>query len=263
MARCPGIGLVFCRILYFLSFAVPIISKFCEVHLIALFSKARQSTFALIHRLMENPVIIFGANFLGRTAKEIFEGNGNVVYGFLDDNKTLHGKEVDNASVLGSTDDEGYLKLIGKKCEAFVAIDDNKVRKNLVKMVQEVRHMQPVNAIHKSAIIPTSGSIGHGNFIDVGVSIGAGASIANHCLLHTNAIIGAEATLGNFVQIGAGSIINPGVVIEDEAFIGSGVTVVSGVTIGKGARIGAGSVVITAVKAGETVFGNPAQKVNA
>ena len=38
---------------------------------------------------MENPVIIFGANYLGRAAREIFERNGNVVYCFLDDNKGL------------------------------------------------------------------------------------------------------------------------------------------------------------------------------
>jgi acetyltransferase-like isoleucine patch superfamily enzyme len=52
------------------------------------------------------------------------------------------------------------------------------------------------------------------------------------------------------------------VVIEDEAFIGAGVVIVTGVTIGRGARVGAGSVVIGPVKAGETVFGNPAEKVN-
>src|SRR5687767_14243811 len=112
---------------------------------------------------MDNPVIIFGAGFLGRSAKEIFEGNNNVVYGFLDDGKSLHNQEIDNATVLGSTDDDGFLKLIGKKCEAFIAIDDNKVRKNLVKMVQEVRHVQPVNAIHNNATIASSASIGHGN----------------------------------------------------------------------------------------------------
>ena len=76
-------------------------------------------------------------------------------------------------------------------------------------------------------------------------------------------MIGAESKISDFAQIGAGSIINPGVVVEEEAFIGSGVTVVSGITIGKGARVGAGSVVIAPVKAGETVFGNPAQKVKA
>jgi sugar O-acyltransferase (sialic acid O-acetyltransferase NeuD family) len=211
---------------------------------------------------MDNPVIIFGANVIGRTAREIFEKNGNVVYGFLDDNKKLHNTEIDTITVLGATDDDGFLKLIGKKCEAFVAADDNKIRKSLVKMINEVRKVQPVNAVHSSAIIPESAEIGHGNFVDVGVKVGVGATIKNHCVLNAGAIIGAEVTLGEFVQIGAGSIINPNVVIEDEAFIGSGATIVSGITIGKGARVGAGSVVIGQVKAGETVFGNPAQKVS-
>lgn len=211
---------------------------------------------------MENPVIILGAGQLGRSAKEIFEANGNVVYCFLDDNKSLHNTEIDTVTVLGSTDDDGFLKLIGKKCEAFVAADDNKLRKSLVRMLQEVRHVQPVNAIHKSCILASSSNMGHGNFLDAGVKVGAGASIGNHCLVNAGAILGAESRMGDFVQIGAGSIVNPGVVLEDEAFIGSGVTIVSGITIGKGARVGAGSVVIAPVKPGETVFGNPAQKVN-
>jgi sugar O-acyltransferase (sialic acid O-acetyltransferase NeuD family) len=211
---------------------------------------------------MENPVIIFGANYLGRAAKEIFEGNGNVIYGFLDDDKRIHQTEVDNILVIGSTDDDGFLKLIGKKCEAFVAIDDVKVRRNIVKMLHEVRKVQPANAVHKTAIIAVTSSMGHGNFVDQGVKVGAGASLGNHGLIHTGAIIGHEVTLGDFVQIGAGSIVNSGVVVEDDVFIGSGVTIISGITIGKGSRIGAGSVVIGHVKAGDTVFGNPAQKVS-
>ena len=212
---------------------------------------------------MENPVIIFGANYLGRAAREIFDRNGNVVYCFLDDNKALHSTEIDNVMVLGSTDDDGYLKLIGKKCEAFVAVDDNKLRKGLVKMLHEKRKMQPVNAIHPSASMATTASIGHGNFVDAGAQMGAAATLGSHCLVHANVVIGAETQIGDFVQIGASSTINPGVVIEDEAFIGSGVIIVSGVTIGQGARIGAGSVVIAPVKAGDTVFGNPASVVKA
>lgn len=211
---------------------------------------------------MENPVIIFGANHLGRAAKEAFEANGNVIYCFLDDDKKLHNTEIDNVTVMGSTDDDGFLKLIGKKCEAFVAADDNKLRKNLVNMLQEVRHVQPVNGVHPSALLASSSDMGHGNFVDQRACIGAGASLGNHCIVHAGAIIGVEAKLGDFVQIGAGSILGAGVEIEDEAFVGSGVTVVSGISIGKGARVGAGSVVIAPVKAGETVFGNPAQKVN-
>ena len=210
---------------------------------------------------MENPVLILGANFLGRAAKEIFEANGNVVYGFLDDNKSLHKSEIDNVTVLGSTDDDGFLKLVGKKCEAFVAVDDNKLRKNLVKMLQEERHVQPVNAIHATSIVASSASLGHGNFVDMNAAIGAGTEVGSHVLIHAGVVIGAEVKIGDYVQIGAGSIINAGATIEDEAFIGSGSIIVSGVTVGKGARIGAGSVVIGPVKAGETVFGNPAEKI--
>ncbi|MBL0740899.1 NeuD/PglB/VioB family sugar acetyltransferase [Chryseolinea lacunae] len=210
---------------------------------------------------MENPVIILGANPLGRQAKEILETNGNVVYCFLDDNKKLHQTEIDNITVMGSTDDDGYLKLIGKKTDSFVAVDDNKLRKNLVTMLQEVRHVQPVNVIAHTAIVPKAADLGHGNFIDYGVIFGAGSSLGNHCIVNAGAIIGMETTIGDFVQVGSGTVINAGTVIENEVFIGSGVTIVGGITIGKGARIGAGSVVVTPVKAGDTVFGNPAQTI--
>jgi sugar O-acyltransferase (sialic acid O-acetyltransferase NeuD family) len=210
---------------------------------------------------MENPVIIFGANYLGRAAKEIFESNSIVVYGFLDDDKKLHATDLDEAVVLGSMDDDGFLKLIGKKCEAFVAVDDNRLRKNVVSMLQEVRHVQPVNAIHSNARISPKASLGHGNFIDSAAIFAPGAVIGSHGIFHASSLVGVDAIVGDFVQLGAGSLINPGVKVENEVFIGSGATIISGVTIGKGARIGAGSVVISSVKTGQTVFGNPAQPV--
>jgi acetyltransferase-like isoleucine patch superfamily enzyme len=51
------------------------------------------------------------------------------------------------------------------------------------------------------------------------------------------------------------------VIVEDEVFIGAGATIIPGITLGKKARIGAGSVVIENVKAGDTVFGNPAKAI--
>jgi sugar O-acyltransferase (sialic acid O-acetyltransferase NeuD family) len=212
---------------------------------------------------MDYPVIIFGANYLGKTAKEIFESNGNVVYGFLDERKELHGTELCEATVLGAPDDDGFLKLIGKKCEAFVATDDTSLRKSVVKMLNDVRHVQPVNAIHSRASISKQAQLGYGNFLDLGITVAPGVVIGSHCVMLTHVVIGVDVKVGDYVQIGAGSIISTGVTIEDDVFIGAGVTIVSGVTIGKGARIGLGSVVITAVKEGETVFGNPAQVVKA
>lgn len=210
---------------------------------------------------MEKPVIILGAKGIAHPALEIFNSNQVIVYGFLDEDETLHGSEINTVAVLGHPEDDGYLKLIGKKCEAFVAVDDNKYRQFLVELLNERRKVQPVNAVHERAYISTDASIGHGNFINALVNIGAGAHVGHHCILNTGCIIEHQAVLEDFVQVGAGSVINANVLVKEGAFIGSGATIVSGVTIGKNARVGAGSVVISDVKDGETVFGNPATMI--
>ncbi len=210
---------------------------------------------------MDKPVIIFGAKGIAKSALEIFESNGIVVYGFLDPDKALHQSEINNIPILGDPGDQGFLKLIGQKCEAFVATDDNDLRRDLVETLVSSRKTMPVNAIHKEAKISTFGEIGHGNFINAGVIIGPGAKIGQHCILNTNTCLEQDVELGDFVQVGAGSTINEGVKIGKNVFIGSGVTIVAGVTIGKNARIGAGSVVIGNVGEDATVFGNPAVSV--
>lgn len=210
---------------------------------------------------MDNPVIIFGANGMGQAAMEIFESNQVVVYGFLDDDKEKHGTELNDIPVLGKTDDDGFLKLIGKKCEGFIAVDDRALRKGLVKLMMERRKMMPVNAIHRNAEISPSAHIGHGNFINTGAVVASNAKVANHCIISTGSVIDYGAQLGDLVQVGAGSIIGSEAEIGENVFIGTGVTIVPGVKIGKDARIGAGSVVIGEVPAGKTVFGNPAAEV--
>ena len=210
---------------------------------------------------MENPVIIFGASALGQAALEIFESNDIMVYGFLDDDESKHGTALGELNVLGRTEDDGFLKLIGKKCEAFIAIDDRELRKGLVKLIKERRKMMPVNAIHSNTEIAASAHVGHGEFINSGVVIGANAKIGDHCLIHSNAIIDYTAQVGDLVQIGAGSIIGAECKVGENVFIGSGVTIVPGIEIGNNARIGAGSIVIGNISEDKTVFGNPAKEV--
>jgi len=210
---------------------------------------------------VENPVIIFGAKGLGKVALEIFQSNNIIVYCFLDDDKKLHNTEINDISVLGSTDDESYLKLIGKKCEAFVATDDNKLKASLVEMLKEDRKIMPINAFHKNISLSASTFIGHGIMINAGAVINAHAKINNYCIIGSNTVIEAEAELSDLVQIGSGSVIGANAKIGKAAFIGSGATIVAGISIGKNARVGAGSVVVADVKDGETVFGNPAAKI--
>lgn len=208
-----------------------------------------------------NPVIILGAKELGQIALEIFNSNEVVVYCLLDDDKKEHQKQYGSVTVMGSCDDEGFLKFIGKKCDAFVAVENLKERKFLAEMLAEGRKVAPVSAIHQKAVYSESAKIGDGNLINAGAIIGTQSTIGNHCILQMGAIVEAFAEIQDFVHIASGAIIGQGAVIEEGAFIGTGAIVVPGVRVGKNARVGAGSLVAGNVKNGKTVFGNPAQEV--
>ena len=210
---------------------------------------------------MDKPVLILGAGSIGKSAMQIFKSNDVLVYGFLDDDKKNHDSEIDDVTVLGFTDESSLLQIIGEECEAFVAVDENEMRKSIVENLTKTRKVMPVNAIHSNSIMAESSVIGHGNFINAGVILEPNVIVGNHCLLHANVGLGEGVSVGNFTQIGMGTNINPGVAIEDEVFIGSGVTIVAGVLIGRGARIGAGSVVVGNVKENAVLFGNPATEV--
>ncbi len=210
---------------------------------------------------MEKPVIIFGAGSVGKNAKQIFESNGVLVYGFLDDDDSLIDTEIDGITVFGATDAESMLSVIGSECEAFVAVDENEIRKTIINDLIEKNKVMPINAIHSSVIMTESSNVGHGNFINAQVVLGPNSVIGHHCILHLKAAIDEGVTIGDFVQIGMGCNINAGVIIEDEVFIGAGVTIVAGIKIGKRARIGAGSVVVAHVKENAVLFGNPASEV--
>lgn len=210
---------------------------------------------------MQNPVIIVGAQQTGKTALDIFMSNSVVVYCFLEDNPELQQKEINDVTVMSGSEDPEFLKLLGKKCDVFVAAEDAATRRTTVNMLKEEYQVVPVNAIHKFTSVSENAWLGHGILINAGAIVGANARIGDHCLIQANAVIDVDAILGDFVQIGAGAIVNAGVIIEENAFIGPGANIVAGVKIGKKARVGAGAVVIADVPANNTVFGNPAAKV--
>ena len=76
---------------------------------------------------MEKPVIIFGAKGIAKSVVEIFQSNQITVYGFLDDDRSTHQKIINDIPVLGLIDENRFTKLIGEKCEAFIAYDDYKI----------------------------------------------------------------------------------------------------------------------------------------
>ena len=210
---------------------------------------------------MENPVIILGAQAVGTAALDAFLSNDLVVYCLLDDDPKLQKTELLDVPVMGGTDDPDLLKLLGKKCEVFVATDDAASRRSLTQMLRQEYEAVPVNAIHQRASVSAHATLGHGNYVGPNAVVAATATLGNGCLVHANAVVEARATVGDYAQVGSGALLGAGATVGELAFVGAGAVVVAGVSIGEKARIGAGSVVVADVPKGQTVFGNPAVKV--
>ncbi|MBB6463383.1 NeuD/PglB/VioB family sugar acetyltransferase [Flammeovirga kamogawensis] len=208
-----------------------------------------------------NPVIIFGASGLGKAALDIFKSQDILVFCFLDTNEELHGAEIGEVTVMGAPSNDGFLKHIGKKCDAFVAIEDQETRQKVTQMLKERRKSMPVNAIHKDASISPSAYLGYGNFINAGARIGYDAKVPESCVIHSNAVLEHNAELEDLVTVGSGAIIGTGAKIGKGALIGSGAIISSNVIVGEGAQVAPGSLVMTEVKANATVFGMPAQEI--
>ena len=210
---------------------------------------------------MQNPVIILGAQAVGTAALDTFLSNELVVYCLLDDDQKLQNSELLDVPVMGATDDTGLLKLLGKKCEVFVATDDAASRRSLTQMLRQEYEAVPVNAIHQRASVSAHATLGHGNYVGPNAVVAPLATLGNGCLIHGNAVVEARATVGDYAQLGSGALLGAGAAVGELAFVGAGAVVVAGVKIGDKARVGAGSVVVADVPNGQTVFGNPAAKV--
>lgn len=210
---------------------------------------------------MDKPVMIFGTGGLARTALNIFVQNNVLVYGLLTEEEEEVNKEINEVLVMAMVDDDVFIRKATQDAEVFIALEDRSEREEFTQMVIKKYKKMPVNAIHRSAQLPSDLVIGHGNLIGAGVNIGAASRIGSHCFIHSGTQIEQQAELEDAVYLGAGSIIGARAKLASHTFVGSGAIIGAGVRVGKDAKVGAGSVVVRPVREKATVWGNPAQEV--
>jgi len=205
-------------------------------------------------------ILIFGAGGQGRVVLDILKQSQQYeIVGFVDSNKTLHGKIIDGLPVLG---DISILSHLYKEMTkgAIIAIGDNRVRKELAKTVKE-NEFCLINAIHPDSSIAQNAQIGEGVAIAAGSIICAHAKIGNNAIINTGAIIEHECVIGDNVHIAPGVKIAGGTLVDDGTYIGIGSTIVEYLKIGKDSVIGAGSVIIEDVPDNVTVVGVPGKVI--
>lgn len=203
-------------------------------------------------------IIILGAGGHGRVVLDIIlQAKKHKPIGFLDNNEALHGRRVDGLPVLGAMDQLSDLTHRGIE-GVIVAIGDNGIRRSLGNLIEQ-HDFQLLNAVHPSAQLATSVSVGKGVVIAAGALVCAHCQIGDYSILNTGSITDHESMIGTSAHVCPGVRLAGHVTVESGAFIGIGATVVQNIRIGFEAIVGAGAVVTSDVDPMTTVVGVPAR----
>jgi sugar O-acyltransferase (sialic acid O-acetyltransferase NeuD family) len=202
--------------------------------------------------MTQTGVIIVGASGHGKIVLSVLLASNHKVWGFLDDNVSLHGTKIGGYEVLGSVN---LLQQFSYP-SAILAIGVNKTRKKLAK---ELLNVTWINAIHPRAYVHETVKIGVGSIICAGATIQPDSTVGRHVIVNTSASVDHDSVLEDFVHIAPASHLAGGVHVAEGAFVGMHSAVLPGVDIGAWTMIAAGSVVTKSVSPGAVVKGIPAK----
>jgi sugar O-acyltransferase (sialic acid O-acetyltransferase NeuD family) len=204
----------------------------------------------------DNKIILIGYSGHAYVAHSILASAGKEVYAYCDN----FAKETNpfNLEYLGAENTEAAISTLSKN-NFFIAIGDNQTRRKIYENLS-IKNLNPINAIHPSAIICPTAIIGkYGVLVSAGTIINPLSKIGNAVICNTGSIIEHDCIIGDFAHIAPGTILCGNVVIGENTFIGAGSVIKQGISIGKNVVVGAGSVVIKDIPDNATAYGNPAQ----
>lgn len=115
---------------------------------------------------------------------------------------------------------------------------------------------------HTSEVATSSSNIGRGVFVGAYVMISPDVTVGDFVLCHPNVILGHDVKLGTHVVLENGVFCGGFVEVGDGSTLHTRATILPHKRIGANAVVGACSCVVRNVKAGATVFGNPAQRID-
>ena len=194
-------------------------------------------------------MLLYGASGHGKVILDILSANGVQVRAFVDDNPEI-GSFAD-LPVFDSLMDACTLE--EERC--IISVGNNAIRKRLA----QTHDCAYAAAVHPSAQLSPSVSVGSGTVVMANVSINADVSIGHHCIVNTNASVDHDCVLEDYVHISPNSALAGNVTVGEGAHVGIGACVMQGIRIGRWATVGAGAVVIRDVPDNAVVVGNPAR----
>jgi sugar O-acyltransferase (sialic acid O-acetyltransferase NeuD family) len=181
------------------------------------------------------------------------------IEGFLDDDRSLHGKDYCGIKVLGGRE------LLKDHADAFVlAVPGSPKgylnRKAIIESLP-IERSRFATIVHPSVVQAPDSVVGFNTLLMPHVVASCGVQIGNHCIVLPNTVIAHDSVIGDYCCIGSNVSVSGGVRVGSECYIGSGTKVREDVRIGNRSLIGLGSNVVTDIGEGVVAFGNPAKAI--
>jgi sugar O-acyltransferase (sialic acid O-acetyltransferase NeuD family) len=208
------------------------------------------------------PLLIVGAGGFGReTAEAVRAVNAERptwdLLGFLDDDPSLRGREVDGVPVLGPLANlERYTD--GMLVVSVGRPDNYFARKRIVQRLG-LPASQYATIVHPTAVVPPAATVGPGSVLLAAVVATTAIRIGAHVAVMPGVVLTHDSAVADYGTLGAGVRLAGGVQVDEGAYVGSGATVREDRKVGAWALVGMGAVVTRDVPAGEVWAGVPAR----
>jgi UDP-perosamine 4-acetyltransferase len=172
------------------------------------------------------------------------------------------GGDVLGVPILGGDDRLPELQSLGV-CSVFLGVGmmgEASVRRRLVGLAEE-HGLQILGAIHPSAQIAPSASLGNAAQVLAGTVVQSRTLLGDHVLVNSGALVEHDCIVGDYAHIATGARIAGGVQVGTGSLIGVGATVLQGIRIGRESIVGAGAVVVRDLPDRSVVVGVPARPI--
>ncbi|TWT65044.1 acetyltransferase [Allorhodopirellula solitaria] len=194
---------------------------------------------------------VVGAGGHAKVTSSVITSLGHQVAAALDDDLAKNGGELAGVRIVAPCDELRNMK----PRPTIIGIGSNQLRQITAGRFD----VEWGIAVHPSAILDPSVTIGRGSVVMAGAIIQAGTRIGEHCVINTGATVDHDCRVDDFCHVAPGVNLAGHCELEQGVFVGIGACAIPSVRIGAWATVGAGAAVVHDLPSGVVATGIPAR----